>query len=679
MDAVRAMIPALVLCALMIVTGTAVIGSHHVTHSLPEETSDRSPHPLEVTNTQPIRPNPVNSSDGHIFGEVTIPVAASPWGAVFDPVNGFIYVVSEVPNCIFCPTTINIINPSTNSVQIIPMSFEPLDVRYIVCNTLTGLILIGTYQGVYELDGLSWAGFFPTPAPYQVSAFNPDNGLTYGWDDGTDANLTVVNDSAVVAQVRLPGSFSTGAVYDSSLRQVYATSYSGPSCLKNFWSCYQIQNNVSVVNSTTQGVVSTNLTLQLPSQMIYVPSAHEIFAASYAGNLTIFDDRTNRVTKILPLANAVAGLAYDPLDGNVYASNSFAGGTNVPGDSVSVVNASTGQLVGSIPVQTEPTGIAYDNTTNELFVADGATDNVTVIEFSPVYNVTFTETGLPNGTHWGVSLTSRNGTSFSTTGGALTLTDPNGTFPYRVSPVPGFVASSWIGTVQVDGGGVSVSIQFAQYTYSVQVAEAGLPPDTNWSASIAWLVEYSTSRTITFPEPNGSFTLMVNPVPGYTASPQGGEVYVVGAPLMRTVEFQLTLYQVAVLENGLPAGTNWSLTIGGRSYWSDLSWMVLNESIGIYDFTIPSVAGWAAAPFAGTLTVRETGTILNVTFSKQTPSGPTLLGMTGSLAYVVVIDIALAVLLDALVVAFLWTGRRRRQPIRQDKRRSQRGPTERDC
>lgn len=592
----------------------------------------------------------------HIFGEATIPVATSPWGAVFDPVNGYVYVVSEIPSCAFCSTSLNVIDPSTNSVQVMPLSFGPLDVRYIVCNTLTGFILVGSYQGVYEFDGLPPAGFFPTPAPYQVSTFNPDNGLTYGWDDGKDANLTIVSDSAVVSQVRLPGSISTGAVYDSALGQVYATSYSGPPCGNG---CFQTQNNVSVVNTTTQAVTLTNLTLQLPSQMIYAPSVHEVFAASFAGNLTVFDDQTDRVTEILPVANAVAGLAYDAHDGDVYATDSFAGGTNVPGDTVSVVNVSTGQKVGSIAVQTEPTGIAYDNATNELFVADGATGNVTVIEFSPVYNVTFRETGLPAGTPWGVSLTSRNGTSFSTTGGTLMLTDPNGTFPYQVTPVPGFVANSWSGTIQVDGGGVSVSLRFAQNTYPVKIVESGLPPGTNWSASVGLSTGSSTASTISLAEPNGSFTVSVAQLPGYTASPPAGQISVEASPLTWNVDFAVALYQVAVLERGLPPGTSWSLRLGDVPYWSNHSWMVINESVGTFAFTIPSVGPWAAAPSVGTLVVGFGGTVLNVTFSEPPPSGLSIFGVSGSSAYLLAIDLALSLILDVLVVAFLLSSRRK--------------------
>jgi YVTN family beta-propeller protein len=75
------------------------------------------------------------------------------------------------------------------------------------------------------------------------------------------------------------------------------------------------------------------------------------------------------------------------------------------------------------------------------------------------YNVTFTETGLPSGTTWSVTL---NGQTESSTTSTIVFTGlSNGTYSYTVSSVSGYTLSPSSGSINIHGSNTSKSITFA--------------------------------------------------------------------------------------------------------------------------------------------------------------------------------------------------------------------------
>ena len=111
-------------------------------------------------------------------------------------------------------------------------------------------------------------------------------------------------------------------------------------------------------------------------------------------------------------------------------------------------------------------------------VADWATVSVLTAPVPRTYDVTFTETGLPVGTAWSVTL---NGTDKSSIGSTLTFPEPNGTYPFAVGSVTGYVARPGSGRVTVSGTPVNLSITFTSPTTSGNGSGSpstilGLPP-----------------------------------------------------------------------------------------------------------------------------------------------------------------------------------------------------------
>ncbi len=176
---------------------------------------------------------------------------------------------------------------------------------------------------------------------------------------------------------------------------------------------------------------------------------------------------------------------------------------------------------GTMVVQGGPTGV------NVSFAAEGA----------PSYNVSFSETGLPKGTFWSVTM---NGTTKSSTEN-LVFTEPNGTYPFTVGAMSGYTALPSSGSVTINGAPKAVSITFFRPStganYTVFFSENGLPLGTSWFVTLNGQTLSSTQRTITFNEANGSYGFTVGSVSGYTVNPSSGSVKVNGAPVFQTITF----------------------------------------------------------------------------------------------------------------------------------------------
>jgi YVTN family beta-propeller protein len=86
-------------------------------------------------------------------------------------------------------------------------------------------------------------------------------------------------------------------------------------------------------------------------------------------NVTSYD-YTIQVT--VPVGSDPFGVAYDNLSGEIFV-------TNTGSDNVSVLSGFLPEPVASIPVGASPTGVSYDPIDNEVYVANSASNTVTII------------------------------------------------------------------------------------------------------------------------------------------------------------------------------------------------------------------------------------------------------------------------------------------------------------
>ena len=246
-----------------------------------------------------------------------------------------------------------------------------------------------------------------------------------------------------------------------------------------------------------------------------------------------------------------------------------------------------------------PGYVAYPATGNFTIVAGPVSQTITFI--LATYSVWFTESGLPNGTLWSVTL---GGATQSSTTPIISFQEPNGSYTYRLaSSLPEYGAPG--GSFVVTGSPVFVYVTFTKLTYTVTFSETGLPSGTNWSVTLNGVTSSSTRASISFVEVNGTFTWSVGAQVGYHATPASGTLTVAGGPVAESITFALVTYTVSFSETGLPAGTSWSVTLNGVSQSSVTGAIAFIEPNGTFAYSIADISGWhqSTLPYGGAVLV----------------------------------------------------------------------------
>ena len=233
--------------------------------------------------------------------------------------------------------------------------------------------------------------------------------------------------------------------------------------------------------------------------------------------------------------------------------------------------------------------------------------------FRVTYTVSFGEAGLPSDAGWSVTL---GGSTRSATASSIAFVTVNGTYSYSIADVPGWHQTTLPYSGSVTVGGLSVSeptLVFTQVTYAVTFTQSGLPSGTSWSVTVIGAAHSSTSSSVSFTEPNGTYTYSIADVPGWhqTRLPYAGSVTVNGVTVIEpTLMFTQVTYTVTFVEEGLADGLTWSLTVNGvakslTTYGATdtLAWTGLAN--GTYNYGIADVSGWhqTTLAYSGSLAV----------------------------------------------------------------------------
>src|SRR5208282_3008674 len=197
--------------------------------------------------------------------------------------------------------------------------------------------------------------------------------------------------------------------------------------------------------------------------------------------------------------------------------------------------------------------------------------------YSPEYPVTFIAVGTGNGGNWSVTF---NGvtTVVNAQVDRINTGGTNGTYRYNISGVPGFRAHPSAGLATVSGAWLNITINFVRVLYNVTFNETGLKANNQWGIGlnppmppttvVGGGTQNSTGSSITFLVSNGTFSFIVDGSGSYLATPYSGSVIVNGAPVNVSIKFVVAPpgdQWVTFLEDGLPAGTNWSVSVTANS------------------------------------------------------------------------------------------------------------------
>ncbi|MGP8078429.1 MAG: thermopsin family protease [Thermoplasmata archaeon] len=172
---------------------------------------------------------------------------------------------------------------------------------------------------------------------------------------------------------------------------------------------------------------------------------------------------------------------------------------------------------------------------------DGKNQTVT-IDFATLYAVTFSETGLPTGRPWSVTL---NGTLSppTTAPSSIVFEMVDGAYGYSIANVPGWNESSLArtGTVTVSGADVNEkAIAWVPTTYKVTFTETGLSGKPKWSVTLNTTSLAPVGTSVVFKVPNGTYPYSVTNPSGYAAGKSSGSVTVQGANAEVTVAFNVS-------------------------------------------------------------------------------------------------------------------------------------------
>ncbi len=251
---------------------------------------------------------------------------------------------------------------------------------------------------------------------------------------------------------------------------------------------------------------------------------------------------------------------------------------------------------------------------------------ITGTESVTTYSVTFSESGLPSGLPWAVTV---NGvTEHLTTNGctdSLTWTGlASGTYAYSIAGDPGWQQTTlpYNGNVVVSGAAVSEpTLHYTQVTYPVTFSESGLPSSLTWKVTVNGVTKSLTTNggtdTLSFAsEPNGTYAYSIAGNPGWHQStlPYSGTKTVNGGPLSVSVTYTQVTYAVTFTETGLTSGTSWSVTLNGVTKASTTSTITFTEPNGTYGYTVGTVPGYTATPSSGSVTVNGTTAAVSVKF-----------------------------------------------------------------
>jgi YVTN family beta-propeller protein len=265
-----------------------------------------------------------------------------------------------------------------------------------------------------------------------------------------------------------------------------------------------------VVNPTTRTLVG-NISLGVdPNGIAPVPDSVWL-VATVAGDNTVdlIDTATGEVVTSATLASGTVpmGVVYDPASDQIVVADSGNDSASylVTGEFYPVTFSESGlpaALNWTVALNGQPESIltnggtdtvAFDEPNgsysfsivgipswhqdilpyNGSLAVGGAPVAEPMLVFSQVvYPVTFSESGLPSGTNWTLTLGSR--MSWSTSD-SMPFTSSNGTIPFTVGPVAGYSANVSHASIAVHGSPVSVTIEFRPKT-AASAPASGFPP-----------------------------------------------------------------------------------------------------------------------------------------------------------------------------------------------------------
>ncbi|HYK93522.1 MAG TPA: YncE family protein, partial [Thermoplasmata archaeon] len=352
------------------------------------------------------------------------------------------------------------------------------------------------------------------------------------------------------------------------------------------------------------------------------------------------------------------GVAYDNATDDVFV-------TNTGSNNVSVISAATNASVGSIGVGYQPYGIAYDWATKELYVANGGSANVSVISGSNLSVITSIPVG---GDPIGVAVDPASGQVFVANHGSNNvsiLSDTShkvvkaiatGTGPYGVA------LDNRTDTIYVTNNG-SQNVSVINATTNTLVTSIGVG-SPSWVTVTPELegIAYDPQTNLVWLGAGWAYAAVIDPtqqvVVGYAGTDPSGVLYdPANGDICLTntgnATFECVAFTGYVLgdpltfhETGLPGGYSWNVTVTSNYYYPQ----VITRSSTSQNITVRLLAGGVSSYV--------------VSYSVAPPLGYSAVPSHGTVNYTatsnttgpIVVNITISVIPNTYVLSFDETG-----------------------
>jgi YVTN family beta-propeller protein len=533
----------------------------------------------------------INASSNAV--NTTVQVGRDPDAEVYDGGVNDVFVGN------FVSANVSVVSASTNSVvATVPIGADPEFLSY------------DAGRGEILVVGQSPSGFGSNlsviaDANDSVVATVPleplSSGVTYdasaneyfvvdAGDETVQAYSDVTNTPVATAIV---GGFLLGAAYDAGRGEVFISDDGGEAG----------NGSVLVLSQTTDQVLDRIAVGAGPQGLAYDSGTGEVFVADAAshGTVSVISDSNNSVVATVAVGSEPVAVAYDPVDGKVFVADENS-------SNVSVISDTNDSVVGTIALGSPaPQALAYDNRTDQVFVAAGG--NLSVIDAA---TDSIAATVPVGGNASAVACDPRNGEIFvanSGSGSVDIVSDVNDAL-VATMPDPNFQASDTYEGIAIDTS-----------TDEVLVTTRSTPLVSVFSETA---VRFEGTVTVAGASPSPGY-----PTPwGIAFDPQNGRTYVADS-YSGEVSVLAPFYPLTFSSQGLPPGSSWQVSAGTflHGVASNVTVgahgrILFDAAVGPLDFSIAPPAGYGVSrvtgpsdPSQGAVTVNGSTTVA-VSFRK---------------------------------------------------------------
>ncbi|MGA8711176.1 MAG: YncE family protein, partial [Thermoplasmata archaeon] len=351
-----------------------------------------------------------------IPGDATVAAQNNPQYGVYDTDNGQIYIRnsedSEAPLAAINPTTNRVIADITTPGGALG-ALETTTT--IAVDNATGYLYAtnAAALNVSVIDGATdyVTGSVSVGGVPDGIAYDPVNHDLYVADSGSH-NVTVISAASnrSVASIQV-GTSPTAIIWDSTLNRVFVANDGS--------------SNVTAINPTTNKVLFNTTTAAYPIAfaMDTVDGYLDVLTLTYGGSLgrvDVIDASSGALKATLHVGSSPEALAYDPSVKELFVANSAS-------ENVSVFNQPADTTNGTIPIgegNVVPLSIVYDPVGGDVYVSSYVSANVSII--NPTLNKiagTVSTNGLGP---WGLTVDNATGDLYSLNEGT-TLVAPTAT------------------------------------------------------------------------------------------------------------------------------------------------------------------------------------------------------------------------------------------------------------